>query len=99
MFVVVDIFSRAMDISVNYLRPCCAFSGTGRLEPLSEAHSSARVVATHSKHFYDIPVSASGNDVLLLDHWSVHTLGNSALKTLNQKRVHMRVNEYLEAID
>ena len=31
MFVVVDIFSRAMDISVNYLRPCCAFSGT-RLE-------------------------------------------------------------------
>ena len=66
MFVVVDIFSRAMDISVNYLRPCCAFSGTGRLEPLSEAHSSARVVATHSKHFYDIPViGASGNDVLL----------------------------------
>ena len=71
----------------------------GRLEPLSEEHSSARVVSTHSKHFYDIPRSASGNDVLLLDHWSVHTLGNSALKTLNQKRVHMRVNEYLEAMD
>ena len=69
MFVVVDIFSRAMDISVNYLRPCCAFSGTGRLEPLSEAHSSARVVATHSKHFYDISVSPSGNNVLLRNYW------------------------------
>ena len=90
MFVVVDIFSRAMDISVNYLRPCCAFSGT-RLQPLSEAHSSARVVATHSKHFYDIPLSASGNDVLLHNCWFslitsqfILSVGNLALKKLNQ---------------